>query len=73
MNERASKCLECGGATYPILVIDRGEGNIEYELAYAAGDAKRSFLNKTYEIAGTIHGEMCESCGRIALRGVPKR
>ena len=57
MNELANKCLECGGATHPILVIDRGEGNIEYDrnsapivVEVAGGDeATGEALAKAYD------------------------
>ena len=64
------KCLECGGSTHPIRVVDVGHGNRHHPLKYAAVDAKLSWFR--YPVAGTLTAELCESCGRVAFRAVPK-
>jgi hypothetical protein len=71
MEKNRKKCIECGGETHAIRVIDRGQKNIHYELVYATGDSKRNVF-KGHEIEGSVHAEMYEICGRIALRGAPK-
>jgi hypothetical protein len=71
MNVTGNKCVECGGDTQPIQLVDRGQKNIHYELVYAAGGAKRSF-GKGYDIEGKVAAEMCENCGRITLRAAPR-
>ena len=71
MEQTGRKCIECGGDTSAIKMIDRGQKNIHYELIYSAADSKRSVF-KGLETEGTVAAEMCEQCGRIALRGVPK-
>ena len=71
MNETSNKCLECGGKTHDIQLVDRGYKNVHYQLVFASGDAKRKF-GKGYEIEGRVTGEVCENCGRIALRAAPK-
>ena len=71
MDRGSGKCVECGGQTYAIQVIDRGQRNIHYKLIYTAGDAKPKF-GKGYDIEGEVTAEMCEDCGRIVLRGAPK-
>ena len=71
MDKNSYECIECGGETYAIQIIDRGQRNIHYTLSYTAGDSKRSVF-KGHEINGDVNAKMCEDCGRIALRGAPK-
>ena len=71
MDKNGKKCIECGGETQAIQIIDRGQRNIHYTLIYTAQDSKRSVF-KGYEIEGDVNAEMCEDCGRITLRGTPK-
>jgi hypothetical protein len=68
MTENSTKCIECGGETHPIKIIDRGQKNIHYDLIYAAEDSKRSIFSG-HKKEGTVRAEMCGSCGRITLRG----
>ena len=65
------KCIECGGKTHPIKIIDRGNQNIHFDLIYALADSKRSIF-KGHEKEGVLMGELCEGCGRIALRAAPQ-
>ncbi len=71
MTENSTKCIECGGETHAIKIIDRGQRNIHYDLIYTMADSKRSIF-KGHPEEGKIAAEMCENCGRIALRGQPK-
>ena len=71
MNNDIKKCIECGGETQAIQIIDRGQRNIHYTLAYTAGDSERSVF-KGHDIEGDVHAEMCGNCGRITLRGAFK-
>lgn len=66
-----NKCSECGAETVAIQLIDRGQQNIHYEVVYAAAGSKPRF-GKGYEIAGKVGAELCEGCGRITLRALPK-
>ena len=68
MSETNQKCIECGGETHPIKIIDRGQKNIHYDLIYAAEDSKRSIFSG-HKKEGTVRAEMCSDCGRIILRG----
>ena len=68
MSEKSKTCIECGGETHPIKIIDRGQRNIHYDLIYAAEDSKRSIFSG-HKIEGTVRAEMCSDCGRITLRG----
>jgi hypothetical protein len=67
MKATGKKCIECGSETYAIQVIDRGQRNIHYDLVYAAGESKPKF-GKGHDIEGKIQAELCQNCGRIALR-----
>ena len=71
MNATGKKCIECGADTVAIQIIDRGQRNIHYELAFAAADSKRNVL-KGHDFAGKVAAELCERCGRITLRAAPK-
>ena len=71
MDKQSNKCIECGGETHAIQIIDRGQRNIHYTLSYTAGDSKRSIF-KGHDIEGDVNAEMCQDCGRITLRGAPK-
>lgn len=70
MEDTEKKCIECGGATHPIKIIDRGQKNIHYGLIYTAEGSKRNIF-KGYPKEGEIGAELCDSCGRITLRAVP--
>ncbi len=65
------KCVECGGETYPIKIVDRGNQNIHYDLIYTMEDSKRNIF-KGHKKEGVVAAELCENCGRIALRAVPQ-
>jgi len=71
MTEKIGKCIECGGETHAIKIIDRGQKNIHYDLIYTLAESKRSIF-KGHSEEGKVRAEMCESCGRITLRGKPK-
>jgi hypothetical protein len=64
------KCLECGGTTRPIVLISGGIGS-DGIIKYAPGDGKRSIWTGSYNTKGQIGAELCETCGRIALRAQP--
>ena len=66
------KCPECGGSTYQIRVLDTGHLNAHHTLHYAAIDAKANWLNGAYPVKGTLAAELCESCGRVTFRAVPR-
>jgi hypothetical protein len=68
MSESRNKCIECGGESQAIKIIDRGQRNIHYDLIYAAEEAKRSIYSG-YKKEGAVRAEMCSNCGRITLRG----
>jgi len=46
--------------------------NAHHTLHYAAIDAKANWLNGAYPVKGTLAAELCESCGRVAFRAVPR-
>ena len=71
MSTTGRKCIECGADTVAIQIIDRGNQNIEYELTYTAGDSKRSVF-KGHKKKGKVAAELCENCGLITLRAVPR-
>lgn len=69
--DKPRPCIECGGQTRAICIIDRGYYNIQYELVYAK--AVQGIFGKEYYVEGTVGAELCENCGRITLRAVPKK
>jgi len=69
----SKKCIECGSPTHPIRVLDEGrEGGHLHQPGYAAIDSKRSWFFGRYPIEGELAAELCESCGRVTFRAVPK-
>lgn len=71
MSDNPGKCLECGSPTHPILVLEAAHGNRHQLLEYAAKDAKAGWFFGRYPTQGHLAAELCESCGRVALRAVP--
>lgn len=70
MAEASRSCIECGGATYPIRVVEQ-DHKYHDTLKYAAIDAHRSWFIGRYPVEGHLAAELCESCGRVSFRAVP--
>lgn len=70
MSEIIQDCIECGGATHPIRVIEQDQ-KTHNTLKYTAIDAKQSWLLCRYPVEGHLAAELCESCGRVTFRAVP--
>jgi hypothetical protein len=43
-----------------------------FMLKYAAVDAKPGWFLGDYPVEGHLAAELCESCGRVSFRAVPK-
>ena len=71
MTDDNTKCLECGGETHAIKIIDRGQKNIHYDLIYTLAESKRNIF-KGHPKEGKVMAEMCGDCRRISLRGKPE-
>jgi hypothetical protein len=71
MTEQPKKCVECGGATRPIRVVDAGHYNMHHHLSYAAVGAEQGWFTGQFPVQGHLAAEMCEACGRVAFRAVP--
>ena len=71
MSEITEDCVECGGATHPIQVVEQDHRK-QYTLKYTAIDAKPSWFLGIYPVEGHLAAELCESCGRVTFRAVPK-
>lgn len=74
MDEVSRVCVECQGAMFPIIIMDklhpvptahRHASTLEYRLP----DDRLSFWSGKYPTAGKVHAFLCEGCGRIALYG----
>ena len=52
-----NQCIGCGSGTVAIQVIDRGDGNSNYEPIYAAGESKLIFDN-SHEIKDLTDAEL---------------
>ena len=65
----SKKCIECGSPTHPIRVLEYDEEN---SIKYAAFDSKTHWFHGRYPIEGELAAELCESCGRVTFRAVPK-
>ncbi len=70
MSEASPNCIECGGANHPIRVVD-GRWK-QHPLKYAAIDSQPSWFFGMYPVEGYLAAELCESCGRVTFRAVPK-
>jgi uncharacterized OB-fold protein len=71
MSEEIQDCIECGGATHPIRVVEQDHRQ-HNTLKYTAIDAKPSWFLGIYPVEGHLTAELCESCGRVTFRAVPK-
>lgn len=71
MADATSTCGECGGDLRPILVVEQDHQR-HYMIKYAAIDAKPSWFLGIYPDEGHLAAELCESCGRVGFRAVPK-
>ena len=66
------ECIECGGPTHPIRVVERGAKGGQLTLKYVAIDSQPHWLHGLYPVEGHLAAELCESCGRVTFRAVPK-
>lgn len=86
MNEEAIACVECGGETELIKIVDatqpgmalgatdeKSAASHHIQLQYTAEDSTRSAWSKQFPTAGHLRGRMCTECGRVALYAVPKK
>ena len=71
MSEDDQECIECGGATHAIRVVEQDHQR-HSTLKYTAIDAKPSWFLGIYPVEGHLSAELCESCGRVSFRAVPK-
>jgi hypothetical protein len=74
------KCPECGGSLHPIRILERGDSqfksNVHYDLEYALEPAKKGLIGSLlgrFPTDGYLVGELCEQCGRVLLRAVPRK
>jgi uncharacterized OB-fold protein len=77
---RASQgnCPDCGAETYPVKLVCAPESTwanppdsvVRY---YATKSAKRGWLKGKFPVKGRVAAEMCQSCGRITLYGIPNQ
>jgi len=66
-------CLDCGGRTRPIQLIDStGQDRAHEDLKYAASDAERGRFLSRFPVAGVIRAMMCPDCGHVSLYAEPK-
>jgi hypothetical protein len=65
-------CSDCGGRMYAINLINSGAPGGNQELSYAAADSEQSWMLGRFPIFGKIRAELCSTCGRIQLFGVPQ-
>jgi len=70
-NER--KCPDCRGSLEEIRLVDKTtvSGGGHHDLEYTVPEAKRSFWDQKFPVAGKDDALMCQSCGRITLYGQP--
>ena len=86
MNEKAIACVECGGETELIKIVDatqpgmtinapgeKSPASHHIQLQYTAEDSTRSAWGAQFPTAGHLRGRMCTECGRVVLYAVPKK
>ena len=71
MAESISTCGDCGGILRPIRVVEQ-DHRAHHLLKYSAVNAKPDWFFGAYPVEGHLAAEMCESCGRVVFRAVPK-
>ena len=72
MSTTTGKCFECSSPTHPILVLETGAMERHQVLEYAASDSKAGWLIGRYPTNGVLSAELCEGCGRVTFRALPK-
>jgi hypothetical protein len=71
MAEATATCGECGGVLRPIRVVEQDHQK-HFMLKYAAVNAKPGWYFGAYPVEGHLAAELCEACGRVSFRAVPK-
>ena len=71
MSSESRSCSECGGATHAIRVVEQDHRR-HYDLKYVAIESQPSWFLGVYPVEGHLAAELCESCGRVTFRAVPK-
>lgn len=66
-----AKCLECGGVTHPIRVLDQGHLDQHKDPEYTVLDSKKEWLSGRFPVKGRLTAELCDSCGRVVFRAAP--
>jgi hypothetical protein len=70
VSSSARTCPDCQSEMESITLIDAADVCRNHQqLAYAAGDAKRSWFLGRYAEQGKVGAQMCTTCGRIVLHG----
>lgn len=65
-------CSDCGGRMYAIKLVDRDQAISHEGLRYTAADSEQSWMLGRFPIVGKVRSQMCSTCGRIQLFGVPQ-
>ena len=86
MHDDSIVCVDCGGKTESIKLVDatqpgmalgvvdeKSQASHHIQLQYVAEDSERSRFSKRFPTAGHIRGQMCTDCGRITLYAVPRK
>jgi hypothetical protein len=71
MADATMTCSECGGAVRPIRVVEQ-DHHKHYMLKYVTVDAQPSWFFGAYAVEGHLSAELCEACGRVSFRAVPR-
>ncbi len=71
MAEASETCGECGGTLRPIRVVEQDHKQ-HHPLKYAAIDAQQGWFFGAYPVEGHLAAELCEACGRVSFRAVPR-
>ena len=66
----ARGCTDCSGTMQKIKLIDKGHGNSQLPLEYAAIDAQATFW-RPIPVAGSVESFVCSACGLIKLYAAP--
>ena len=72
MADEPRPCIECGSPTHRIIVLERDFVNRHQVLEYAAADATAGWFTGRFPTKGSLRAELCEGCGRVTFRAVPK-
>jgi hypothetical protein len=67
------ECPDCAGVLEEIRLVDKTtvSGGGHFDLEYTVPEAKRSFWDQKFPVAGRVSALMCQSCGRVLLYGQP--